>query len=92
MPVEIFLDEEKIETLGPDFDQILIPSIGTTITWSGDNKAQTALICAERPKQSMLFLRESGAEGVVQVDVPIDTNLFGNKEVFITHHLKARRI
>ncbi len=91
MPIEIFLNGDRITTLGPDFDQMLIPSIGTTVTWSGDDEGQRAVVCAERPKQSMLFLRESGAEGVVQIEVPIETNLFGDKEVFVVNCLRAKR-
>ncbi len=91
MPVEIFLNNDRITTLGPDFDQMLIPSIGATITWSGDNKEQTAIVRAERPIQSMLFLREPGAEGIVQIEVSVETNLFGDKEVFVVNYLKAKR-
>lgn len=92
MPIEIKLNGEHVGILGPDFDQMLIPGIKTTITWSGDDKSNTALINGERPKQSILYLKTPGSEGTVEVDTPIETNLFPDKEVIVVNYLQAKRI
>ncbi len=93
MPVEIYLDEDKVGDLGPGAETVILKHVETRVTWSGDT-FNNVFIESNLMGRRTFNLTNHGDKGKIPVTEYVNTfDLFKRAgiEPLVLHWLEVRK-